>query len=111
MIGGVDMSLINDGGAECAAQSSLSARVIETAIVVAVAAVEIRRALALFRASSQIDLNTKRILSSQRRTFLLVFLTLTFGVEIGFKLVNRQVILDPLEPSIFNLYISYFSFS
>lgn len=92
MIGGVDMSLINDGGAECAAQSSLSARLIETAIVVCVAAVEIRRALALFRASSQIDLNTKRILSSQRRTFLLVFLTLTFGIEIGFKLVNRQLI-------------------
>ena len=37
------------------------------------------------------DLNTKRILSSQRRTYLLVILTLVFGIEIGFKLQSKQV--------------------
>lgn len=91
MLGGVDMTHINDGGPECASESSLNARAIETLIVILVAIVEIRRGLKLFRESSQINLNTKRILGSQRRTFLLVLLTLTFGIEIGFKLVNRQV--------------------
>jgi len=38
------------------------------------------------------DLNTKRILSSQRRTYLLVILTLVFGIEIGFKLQSKQMI-------------------
>jgi len=40
---------------------------------------------------SSADLNIKRILASQRRTFLLVLLTLVFGIEIGFKLQEKQV--------------------
>ena len=91
MIGGVDMELINDGGPECAAESALTTRFFETLIVLMIAYVELKKGLKSFRASNQINLNTKRILASQRRTFLLVLLTLTFGIEIGYKLVNRQV--------------------
>ena len=91
MIGGIDMDHINDGGPECASESNLSARFFETLVVLIVAYYELKKGLKSFKASNQINLNTKRILASQRRTFLLVILTLTFGIEIGYKLVNRQV--------------------
>ena len=91
MIGGIDMNHINDGGPECASESNLSARFLETLVVLIVAYYELKKGLKSFKASNQINLNTKRILASQRRTFLLVILTLTFGIEIGYKLVNRQV--------------------
>ena len=89
------MEHINDGGLECAKQGgSLLFRAIETSLVVTVAIYETWSGLKEFKKIKfdESDLNTKRILSSQRRTYLLVILTLVFGMEIVFKLQTRQVV-------------------
>ena len=69
-------------------------RAIETGLVSIFALYETLKGYREFKAIKfdDKDLNTDRILSSQRRTYLLVILTLVFGAEIGFKLQNRQVV-------------------
>ena len=95
LYGGIDMNHINDGGLECAKQGgSMLFRVIETSLVMIVAVYETWSGFKEFKQIkfNESNLNTKRILSSQRRTYLLVILTLVFGMEIAFKLQTRQVI-------------------
>ena len=94
LYGGIDMNHINDGGLECAKQGgSMLFRVIETSLVMIVAIYETWSGFNEFKQIkfNESNLNTKRILSSQRRTYLLVILTLVFGMEIAFKLQTRQV--------------------
>ena len=86
--------LFSDGGVECAKLGgSLTFRAVETCFVAVVAVLETVKGYKEFKSIKfdEKDLNTNRILSSQRRTYLLVILTLVFGTEIGFKLQSRQV--------------------
>lgn len=111
LYGGIDMTHINDGGVECAKMgNSVGSRAIETSIISLIALYELRKGINQFKQLeyTKADLNIKRILSSQRRTYLLVILTLVFGVEIGFKLQQKQLIflLNPCH--IFTMLQIYF---
>jgi len=111
LYGGVDMTHINDGGIECLKQgNSLQARIIETLIVSVISMYEVIQGYRQFRKTefTEKDLNTKRILSSQRRTYLLVILTLVFGIEIGFKLQSKQMIFCFNPCHIFTIMQIYF---
>jgi hypothetical protein len=105
LYGGVDPYHINDGGLECFNETTLSYRFCESLVVIFLGILELKRGLRMFEKAEPIVLNTKRILGSQRRTFLLVILTLTFGIEIGFKLVNKQVIKFILYEVLVNFYL------
>jgi len=111
LYGGIDMNHINDGGMECAKQGgSLWFRALETGLVSIVALYETFTGYAEFKKIkfNENDLNTKRILSSQRRTYLLVILTLVFGMEIAFKLQTRQLIFIFNPCHIFTMMQIYF---
>ena len=78
---------------EVKTRAAIQARFIEIMFVSVISIYEVIQGYRQFKKTefTTKDLNTKRILSSQRRTYLLVILTLVFGIEIGFKLQSKQV--------------------
>ncbi len=88
---GVDHSLPGNGGPACAHFLTVKQKLIETFIFTALALLE------LYVAKSRIKLPAKlpvaeRGFDRTAKKVLLVLHTLTFGVELGFKLATRQTI-------------------
>ena len=81
---------IEDGGIECAAYSTLRQRFFETILTTIIASCETYYATTQLGTSFPCEYAREQ--SSVLRRLVLVFYSLLWGIEIGFKIVSRQFI-------------------
>ena len=92
LYGGLNFSHLEDGGIECYKSMSINARILETAFIIPISCYYCLlglKGLKKYKFSNK-ELNTKRILDSNRRSFYLIALALVWGIELGFKLSRKQ---------------------
>lgn len=95
--GGVDPRFAGNGGPECAAFLSMQQRVIESLLLIAISTGEILLAFLKIRHSQENwqEEATKDRQGKQEslgKNLLLVALSLTFGVEVGFKFATKTLV-------------------
>uniref|UniRef100_A0A8C5QJK0 Transmembrane protein 164 n=1 Tax=Leptobrachium leishanense TaxID=445787 RepID=A0A8C5QJK0_9ANUR len=92
LFGGVDPSMAGNGGAACASFLPSRQRLLESAVLLAVSALEIALSLRRIDRTSLPEPPAQRPPHCLGRSLLLGGLCLTFGVEVGFKFATRTVI-------------------
>jgi len=91
---GVNYSLAGNGGPECVEVVPLFQRAIETLMFAALGVFEITTALPRLglQSSSTTVLPNRTGTNRTGRSLLIAFMSLTFGIELGFKFATRQMI-------------------
>uniref|UniRef100_A0ACB8FXV7 Uncharacterized protein n=1 Tax=Sphaerodactylus townsendi TaxID=933632 RepID=A0ACB8FXV7_9SAUR len=97
MYGGVDPSFEGNGGSECAAFLPWQQRLLESLIFLSVGVLEILVSLQRIKRSHSKEVGNLLAQSRNKeeslgKNLLLVFLCLTFGLELGFKFATKTVI-------------------
>ncbi|KAM4727089.1 transmembrane protein 164 [Anableps anableps] len=94
--GGVDPKFEGNGGPECAAFLAPQQRIVESLVILFISLLEIGVALKKINVSKEFRVvgrdSSRAKENSVGKNLLLVFLCMTFGIEVGFKFATKTVI-------------------